>query len=103
MENENPNEVIRVHIIVKGRVQNVGFRAHVEYHALQIGLLGWVRNVDKDSVETVAAGPRDKRERFVDIVKKGPSMARVDEAQVEYEKPLGELTGFHVKKAFYTN
>lgn len=103
MENKKPNEIVRVHIIVKGRVQNVGFRAHVEYHALQLGVLGWVRNVDKDRVETVAEGSREKIERFVELVKKGPSMARVDEATVEYEEPLGELTGFHVKKAFYTN
>jgi len=103
MENKNPNDVIRVHIIVKGRVQNVGFRAHVEYHALQIGVFGWVRNIDKDGVETVAEGEREKVERFIEIVKKGPNIARVDEAKIEYQEPLGELTGFHVKKAFYTN
>lgn len=102
MENENPNDVIRVHIIVKGRVQNVGFRAHVEYHALQIGVFGWVRNIDKDGVEAVAEGKRENVEQFVEIVKKGPKMARVDEAQVEYQEALGELTGFSVKRAFYT-
>jgi len=103
MENKNPNDVVRVHIIVKGRVQNVGFRAHVEYHALQIGVFGWVRNLDKDSVEAVAEGEREKVERFVEIVKKGPSLARVDEAQVEYQEALGELNGFHVKRAFFTD
>lgn len=102
METKNPTEIIRVHIWVKGRVQNVGFRAHVEYHALQIGVFGWVRNVDKDSVETVAEGTRAQVERFIEIVKQGPNVSRVDEARVEYEKPLGELTGFSVKKAFYT-
>lgn len=102
MENKNPNDIIRVHIIVKGRVQNVGFRAHVEYHALQIGVFGWVRNIDKDGVEAVAEGKRENVEQFVEIVKKGPNMARVDEAQVEYQEALGELTGFSVKRAFYT-
>lgn len=102
METKNPNEIIRAHIWVKGRVQNVGFRAHVEFHALQIGVLGWVRNVDKDGVETVAEGTREKVERLVELVKKGPNLAHVDEAKVEYEEPLGELTGFSVKKALYT-
>jgi acylphosphatase len=95
----NPNENVRVHIRVKGRVQNVGFRAHVEYHALQIGVLGWVRNVDKDSVETVAEGTRSKIEQFVEIVKKGPTLSVVNETTIEYETPLGELTGFSVKRA----
>lgn len=101
MEIKNPTEIIRVHIWVKGRVQNVGFRAHVEYHALQIGVLGWVRNVDKNSVETVAEGTRAQIERFIEIVKQGPNVSRIDEAIVEYEEPLGELSGFTVKKAFY--
>ncbi|NJN80224.1 MAG: acylphosphatase [Anaerolineales bacterium] len=101
--NPNPNEIVRVHMWLKGRVQGVGFRAHVEYHALQIGVFGWVRNVDKNGVETVAEGTRQKIERFVEIVKKGPNLARVDEAKLEYEEPLGELTGFSVKKAFYSS
>ena len=98
----NSNEIVRVHIWVKGRVQNVGFRAHVEYHALQIGVLGWVRNMDKDSVETVAEGTREKIERFINTVKQGTNLSKVDEVRVEYEEPTSELTGFSVKKALYT-
>lgn len=97
----NPQEIIRVHVVVKGRVQGVAFRAHVEYHALQIGVAGWVRNLGSDSVETVAEGTREKIERFVNMVKKGSQLSRVDEATVEYEEPTGQLTGFHVKKALY--
>ena len=95
----NPNEIVRVHIWVKGRVQNVGFRAHVEFHALQIGVLGWVRNVGRNMVETVAEGTRTQVDRFIEMVKKGPNHSRVDEAKVEYEEALGELTGFTVKRA----
>ncbi|KXK10846.1 MAG: acylphosphatase [Chloroflexi bacterium OLB14] len=102
MENNNPNEIIRVHIWVKGRVQKVGFRAHVEYQALQLGIFGWVRNFDHDCVETVGEGKRQSIARFIEIVKQGPSLARVDEAKIEYEEPTGELSGFHVKKAFYS-
>ena len=95
----NPQKIIRVHIWVKGRVQGVGFRAHVEYQALQIGVVGWVRNVGKKTVETVAEGPREKVELFVDMVKKGPSLSRVDEEKIEYEEPTGQLQGFTVKRA----
>jgi acylphosphatase len=86
-----------VHIWVKGRVQNVGFRAHVEYHALQIGVLGWVRNIGRDAVETVAEGTRKQIDQFIEIVKAGPSVSRVDEARVEYEPTTGHLSGFSVK------
>jgi len=93
----NPNEIIRVHIWVKGRVQGVGFRAHVEYHALQIGVGGWVRNIGWDTVETVAEARREQVEKFIEIVKTGPRASRVDEARVEYESPTGRLDGFSVK------
>ena len=58
-KNNPESEIVRAHIWVKGRVQGVGFRAHVEYAARQIGgLTGWVRNVGYDTVEFVAEGER---------------------------------------------
>ena len=95
----NPNEVIRVHMWVRGRVQNVGFRAHVEYHALEIGVLGWVRNIGPDIVETVAEGTRLQIDQFIEMVKKGPRASRIDQARVAYEPFTGQLTGFDVKRS----
>ena len=93
----NPNEIIRVHIWVKGRVQAVGFRAHVEYNSLQIGVLGWVRNIGRNTVETVAEGTREQIDQFIEMVKTGPPASRVDEAHVEFEPTTGRLDGFSVK------
>jgi acylphosphatase len=96
---ENP-ETVRAHIWVKGRVQGVGFRAHVEYSARQIGgLTGWVRNVGYDKVEAIAEGERDKVERLIEAIKKGPRSSRVDEATVEWETPAREFQGFGVKRS----
>ena len=97
MQPNNPNEIIRVHIWVKGHVQGVGFRAHVEYHSLQIGVLGWVRNIGWDTVETVAEGTREQIDQFIEMVKAGPRASRVDEARIEYEPTTGYLDGFSVK------
>ena len=94
---ELSNEIIRVHILVKGRVQAVGFRAHVEYHSLQIGVLGWVRNKGRNTVETVAEGTREQIDQFIEMVKTGPHASRVDEAIIEYEPTTGHLNGFSVK------
>jgi len=93
----NPNEILAVHIWVKGRVQGVGFRAHVEYYALEIGVSGWVRNVGWDTVEALAEGTREQVDQFIEMVKTGPHASRVDEARVEYEPPTGYLDGFTVK------
>ena len=93
-------DLVRAHIWVKGRVQGVGFRAHVEYHARQIGgLTGWVRNVGYDTVEAVAEGERENVERFIEMMRQGPSMSRVDESNVEWEDPIGEFQRFGVKRS----
>lgn len=95
-----PNKIVRAHIWVKGRVQGVGFRAHVEYGARQIGALrGWVRNVGYDTVEAIAEGERDKVERFIAMMKEGPRASRVDEAKVEWETATGEFREFGVKRS----
>jgi acylphosphatase len=93
------NEKLRVHIWVKGRVQGVGFRSHVEYNALQIGVFGWVRNIGNDSVETVAEGTKFQVDEFIQMVKQGSRASRVNETRVEYEETTGMLEGFTVKRS----
>ena len=100
---QNPisgDERVRAHVWVHGRVQGVGFRAHVEYGARQIGgLTGWVRNVGYDTVDAVAEGEREKVERFIEMIKDGPRSSRVDESRVEWEEPTGEFDRFGVKRS----
>ena len=91
---------VRAHIWVKGRVQGVGFRAHVEYSARQIGgLAGWVRNVGYDTVEAVAEGERANVERLIEAMKQGPRSSRVDESKVDWETSTGEFSMFGVTRS----
>ncbi len=102
MSQEPPSDgnIVRAHIQVKGRVQGVGFRAHIEYRARQIGgLTGWVRNVGYDTVEAVAEGERGNVERLIEEMKHGPRSSRVDESKVEWETPTGEFDRFGVKRS----
>ena len=92
-------DAVRAHVWVKGRVQGVGFRAHVEFVARQTGVTGWVRNVGYDTVEAVAEGEREKVERFIEWMKEGPRASRVDESKVEWEAVTGEFREFGVKRS----
>ena len=71
------DRIIR-HVIVRGLVQGVGFRAFVERHALRHGLEGWVRNRRDGSVETVFAGPAPAVEAMVADCRVGPRSGHVD-------------------------
>ncbi|MDT3686971.1 MAG: acylphosphatase [Pseudorhodoplanes sp.] len=65
-------------IIIRGRVQGVGYRAWTEYTAEGRGLDGWVRNRRDGSVEALFAGePRMVRE-MIDLCHQGPPGSRVD-------------------------
>jgi acylphosphatase len=70
-------QVIR-HIVLRGRVQGVGFRAFVECEALKRGLEGWVRNRRDGSVEAVLAGDADAVTAMIEACRRGPYSARVD-------------------------
>ena len=70
--------VIR-HIIVRGRVQGVGYRAFVEREALRRGVEGWVRNRRDGSVEAVFSGVREKVDAVVEACRRGPYSARVEQ------------------------
>ncbi len=70
------------HVIVRGRVQGVGFRAWTEYRALSRGLKGWVRNRRDGAVEAVFIGEDDAVDAMVEECRKGPPGAHV--AQIDH-------------------
>ena len=66
------------HVVIRGRVQGVGYRAWTEYTALERGLSGWVRNRRDGSVEAVFSGPAEAVADMVDSCRRGPRGARID-------------------------
>jgi len=66
------------HVIARGRVQGVGYRAFVESEALARGLEGWVRNRRDGTVEAVLAGEEPVVADLIAACRQGPFAARVD-------------------------
>jgi acylphosphatase len=65
-------------VVIRGRVQGVGFRAWAEYTALERGLQGWVRNRRDGSVEALFVGPPDAVAAVIDACRQGPRGSRVE-------------------------
>ena len=93
MENEN-NE--RLHAMVQGYVQGVGFRFFVYRAGLDLQLQGWVRNRINGNVEILADGPKKKLDTFLEYVRKGPQMAQVVKVNVEWQKSKNDLSPFTI-------
>jgi len=74
--------VIR-HLVMRGRVQGVGYRAFVEHEALRLGLDGWVRNRRDGTVEAVLSGADDVVAVMIDACRRGPPAARVEAVDAE--------------------
>ncbi len=66
-----------VHIIIKGKVQGVFYRANAKKKADELGLKGWVKNTGKNGVECVVSGGLNEVALFIEWCKKGPQKAVV--------------------------
>jgi len=87
--------VIRVQLVAVGRVQGVSFRAAAIKRARDLGVVGWVRNVEDGSVEAVAEGSEAAVREFVAWMRVGPPAARVEELRVTQDEPTGEFDRFY--------
>lgn len=65
-------------IKVTGRVQGVGFRYFTKQKANEHNIKGWVKNTSDGGVLIVAAGAPNDIETFIDYLKIGPPLSRVD-------------------------
>jgi acylphosphatase len=79
-----------LHVMIRGRVQGVGYRAWIEHHAMASRLEGWVRNRRDGSVEALFSGPAGIVANMVALCRRGPPSARV-EAVTEEPAGTGEL------------
>jgi acylphosphatase len=88
---------VRKRIVVRGRVQGVGFRYSTVHQARRLGLRGWARNAPDGSVEILAEGSAAAVEELVAWCRHGPPSARVANLQ-QADEPGGEpLAEFGVR------
>jgi len=75
-------DLVTRRLVVRGRVQGVGFRYAMVQEARELGLHGWTRNRRDGSVEAVIHGPRDDVQHLVEWAKRGPEGAVVKDVEI---------------------
>ncbi|MCD9153600.1 acylphosphatase [Aeromicrobium duanguangcaii] len=86
----------RVHVIVRGLVQGVGYRWSTRLVARQNGVTGWVRNLDDGSVEAELQGAPAQVDAVLEWMAEGPPGAHVDSVDASDLAPT-EHGGFTVR------
>lgn len=84
--------MIRKHVIVRGRVQGVGFRYITSSIASRYQVTGWVRNEYDGSVAIEVQGPEHRVQLFLEDVGKGYRFARIDSMDVTDIPTVNALT-----------
>jgi acylphosphatase len=81
---------------VRGRVQGVGFRYFTQRVAAELGLGGYVRNLDDGRVEVYAVGPEEKLSELAGRLHHGPRWAEVDGVD-EQEAEVTAYASFEIQ------
>lgn len=87
----------RLHVIIHGRVQGVGFRYATARMAEGLGLCGWVRNLPDGAVEAAFEGPRERLEAAREWCERGPAFARVTHVDTQWLTECGGEHGFTIR------
>ena len=90
-------EKTRAHIFVSGRVQGVFFRQNAKEKADELGLFGWVKNLQDGRVEAVFEGEKEKMEKMIAWLRIGPPPARIDSAEINWQEYKDEFADFKIR------
>ncbi len=84
----------RLHAVIQGRVQGVGFRYFVLDRADELQLTGICRNLRNGDVEVIAEGEQGALVALLVALKNGPRMAHVENVHAVWSPATGEFGGF---------
>ena len=91
------NNNYQAKIRIKGKVQDVWFRAFTREKATELGVTGWVQNETDGAVYLEANGKKSKLDLFIDKLKQGTERSVVDDVEVEWASAGDNWTHFDIR------
>ena len=86
--------VVALRLVIRGRVQGVGYRDAAVQAAFANNVAGWVRNRNDGTVEAFVQGPPEAVARYLEWARRGPPLARVTTVDVVDAQPDVSLRDF---------
>ena len=90
-------ERARLRAVVRGYVQGVGYRDYASREAMKLGLCGYVRNASDGSVELEAEGDRGRLQEWLNLLRRGPSLADVENVEAVWDADQGEFKEWRLR------
>lgn len=87
----------RIHIFVSGKVQGVFFRENTKKKAAEFELSGFVKNLQNGKVEAVFEGEKEKIEKIIQWMEKGPKTAQIKNIEINRQNYQGEFKNFEIR------
>ena len=87
----------RIHLIIHGKVHGVFYRDNTQKKASELGLKGFVKNLEDRTVEVIAEGSQEKLNELIEFCKNNPGYSNVDKVDVKEEKATDEFKSFKVR------
>ncbi len=87
----------RISAVVSGRVQMVMFRDFAMRSARGLGVFGNAHNESDGTVTVIAEGEEAALLVYIEELKKGSLLSRVDHVDVEWMLPTGEFSRFDIR------
>ena len=88
----------RVHAVVSGEVQGVGYRYKVYHAAGRHAVSGYVKNMPDGRVEVVAEGEEEALKAFIEAVRIQDGFVMVTGVETNYSTATGEFEGFSIRR-----
>lgn len=85
------------HLLIKGRVQGVGYRVSAAEKARQLGLVGWVRNLADGRVELCIEGEAEPLQEMIDWAHQGPRFAEVTHIDLSENDSISNFLNFDIR------
>lgn len=80
---------VAVEVVISGKVQGVYFRVYILRKAEELGITGWVKNLESGQVKAFLEGGKKQVEVMLDCCKQGSPGSKVSQINVIRKKEQG--------------
>lgn len=84
-------------VLASGRVQGVFYRKFVKENALELGVKGFVQNLEDGRVKAVCVCKKLVLEKLVEKMHTGPMLAKVENIQTKEISLKEKFEGFEIR------